>query len=96
VFPNFRELGGEQFAEEWADTDIGKIIAATSDRGAIAGVVAMFGMIERLLHEPGKRLWTVIVDLAPNDLDQLSVQSENVERATPNVQRSTAVCLIGR
>src|ERR1700737_1749241 len=94
--PDFHELRGEQFAKQWADADISKIIAPSSNLRAVAGIVAMFGMIKRLLHEPGEWLGPVIVDLVPDYFDQLGAQSENVERPTPNVQRPTLECLIGR
>ena len=85
-FPNFGKLGGEQFSKEWPDANVGKKIAASSDGRAIAGIVAVLGMIKCLFHEPGERLWAVLLDLCPNKLDKRSVQSENVQRPTPNVQ----------
>ena len=36
-FPDFSELGGKQFTKEGSNTDVGKIIAASSNRRAVAG-----------------------------------------------------------
>jgi len=46
----------------------------------------MLGMIEGLLHEPGKRLRTLGADRFTDRFNQRRVQLENVERATINVQ----------
>jgi hypothetical protein len=87
-FPKLRELRGEQFAEEWADADIGKIIAASSDRCAIARVIAVVGVIERLFHEPGERLGTALPDFIANKLDQfgLDQKTSNAKRRTSNAE----------
>src|SRR5437588_8753950 len=86
LFPNLGKLGDEQFSKERSDADTGKKIAASSDDRAVTGIIAVLGMIERLFHEPGERLWAALLDLCPNKLDKRSVQSENVQRPTPNVQ----------
>ena len=62
-FPNLRELGREQFPKERADADVGKVIAASPNLRAAGRVVAVFGMIKRLLHEPRERLRTARADL---------------------------------
>ena len=53
-FPDFRELCGQQFAEERSHADVGKIISAPPDRASTGAVIAMLRMIQRLLHEPGE------------------------------------------
>lgn len=80
ALPDFGKLRRQQFSKERADTDVGKIIAASSDRCAVARIIAMFGMIKRLFHEPGERLRAALLDFSLNELDELGLQSENVER----------------
>ena len=86
TFPDLSELRGKQFAKERTNTDVREIIAASSDRGPIAGVITVLGMIKRLLHEPGEGLRAASFYFSTDELNELSVQSENVERPTPNVQ----------
>src|SRR6266513_699464 len=85
-FPDFSELRGKQFAKERTDADVREIIAASSDRGPVAGIITVLGMIKRLPHEPGEGLRASVFYYSTDELNELSVQSENVERPTPNVQ----------
>src|SRR2546423_15291219 len=68
--PNFGKLGGEQFSKEWPDANIGKKIAASSDGRAIAGIIAVLGMIKCLFHEPGERLWAALFYFCADPIDQ--------------------------
>src|SRR5580693_7539571 len=86
--PNLGELGGEQFAKKRADADVGKVIAASANLRAVARVIAIFGMIKRLLHEPRERLRATSLYFVANELNQFGLQSENVESLKPSVQRS--------
>ena len=65
------------------DTDVGEIIAAPPDRRVVARIVAVFGMIKRLLHEPGERLRATTPDRVANELNQFSLQSEDSQCPTP-------------
>ena len=85
-FPDLGELRGDQFSKDRSDADVGKVIAASSDGGAVAGIIAVFRMIQHLLHEPGERLGTAPLDRIADELDKISLQLENVERSAPNVQ----------
>ena len=85
-FPDLRELHGEQFTKERTNADVREIIAAPSDCGAVAGIITLLGMIKRLGHEPGERLWPALFDFCADAFKELSLQSENVQRPTPNVQ----------
>ena len=86
MFPDLSELRRKQFAKERTNTDVREIITASSDRGSVAGIITVLGMIKRLLHEPGERLRAAAFYFSADELNKLSVQSENVERPTPNVQ----------
>lgn len=79
-FPDFGELRGKQFPKERANADVREIIAAPSNRGAAARVIAVLGVIKRLLHEPGERLWAALFYFGANEFNELSLQSENVGR----------------
>src|SRR5437868_7008558 len=85
-FPNLGELPGKQFAKEWTDANVREIIAASSNRSAVARIIALLRMVKRLLHEPGKGLWAAPLYFSADELDKLSLQLENVERPTSNVQ----------
>src|SRR5438874_9868491 len=85
-FPDLGELRSQQFAKERTDADVREIIAVPADCSATAGVIAVLGMIKRLLHEPGEGLRAEISNRIANELDELSLQSENVQRPTLNVQ----------
>ena len=88
-FPDLDELRGKQFAKERTDTDVREIIAVPADCSAAAGVIAMLGMIKRLLHEPGERLWAALTNSRPNKVGQGFVGALWIQRSTFNVQRST-------
>jgi hypothetical protein len=45
----------------------------------------MLGMVEGLLHEPGERLRTIILNLVANDLDQRGISIWRFQRPTLNV-----------
>ena len=91
-FPDFGDLGSKQFSKEWTNTDVGKVIATSSNRSAVAGVVAMLRMIERLFHEPGERLWAALRYFSADKLDEfgLNQQTSNAERPTSNDRNSAA------
>src|SRR5215468_2011310 len=52
--PDFGKLRGQESSEERADTHVREVIAVPSDRTPPTGIISVLGMIERLLHEPGK------------------------------------------
>jgi len=85
-FPNLGELRRKQFTKERTDADVREIIAVSSDCSPIAGIITVLGMIKRLFHEPGEGLRTAISNRVANELDELSLQSENVQRPALNVQ----------
>ena len=64
--PDLRELRCEQFSKDRSDADVGKVIAASSDSGAVAGIIAVFRMIQHPLHEPGEGNRAMIADLTAN------------------------------
>ena len=64
--PNFGELGHEQLTKQRTNADVGEIIAASTDCRPVARIIAVLGMIKRLLHEPGEWLRADVVDLATN------------------------------
>ena len=68
-FPDLGELRGQQFAKERTDADVREIITPSSNLGLVAGIVTVLGMIKRLLHKPGKRLWAATADLLTNHFD---------------------------
>ena len=67
--PDLGELDCEKLSEQWADADVGEIITLPSNRGAIARVVTVFGMIKGLLHEPGKGDRTAFNNFGANDFN---------------------------
>src|SRR5437870_4028845 len=54
AFPDFSELGGKQLAKQWADAHVREIIAASPDRGPVAGIISVLGVAKRVLHEAGE------------------------------------------
>jgi hypothetical protein len=56
------------------------------NRAPAGGIVSVLGMVKRLLHEPGERLGAARTNCFANELDEFSLQLENVQRPTPNVQ----------
>ena len=64
--PNLGELDCEKLPKQRANADVGEIITVPSNRGTIARVVTVFRMIKRLLHEPGERLRTVVLNPSTN------------------------------
>ena len=69
-FPDFRELPGEQFAEQRPYAHARKIIAPPPDRAPARAVVAMLRMIERLLHEPREGDRAFPSNLVANEEDE--------------------------
>ena len=87
AFPHFDKLRGQQSPEERADADVGEIITAPSDGRAAGAVLAVFGMIKGLFHEPGEGLRAAGADCLADKFYKLGLQeAENVQRRTPNVQ----------
>jgi hypothetical protein len=43
-------------------------------------------MVERLFHKPGEGNGSAFPNRTANELDEFSLQSENAQRSTPNVQ----------
>src|SRR5207245_3548580 len=68
-FPGFGKLRGDQLSKERSDTDVRKIIATSPDFCPTTRVITVLGMINRLLHKPGKRLRALSLDLAANKFD---------------------------
>lgn len=85
-FPDFSKLRGEQLPKERADTDVGKVVAFPSNHGASTRIVAVLRMVERLLDKPSKGSRAAFPNRIANELDEFSLQSENAQRSTPNVQ----------
>jgi len=84
--PDFGKLRAPQAAKNGADANVGEVIAFAADRGASTRVVAVLGVIKGLLHKPGERDGSVLTDVLADQIGQLGVQSENVQRRTSNVQ----------
>src|ERR1700730_5288076 len=85
-FPDFGKLRGKESAEKRADAHVCKIVAAAPNRRPSARIISVRRMIECLFHEPGEGLRAVVADCFLDELDKLGLQSENVQRPTPNVQ----------
>src|SRR4051794_10544671 len=62
---DLRELHRHHFAEERAEGDAGEVIALSSDTRAARAVVTVFGLIQRLLHEPRECHRSALRDLDP-------------------------------
>ena len=69
-FPDLGELRAKQFSKERTDADVREIIAASSDGGAAAGIIAVLRVIKRLLHEPGKGLWAALFYFCADPIDE--------------------------
>jgi len=52
LLPDLSELRHHQVSEEWADADVGEIVAFPANRAPTRGIISVFRMIESLLHEP--------------------------------------------
>lgn len=86
AFPNFRELRDEQLSKEGSDADVRKIVAAPTDLSPVTRIIAVHRMIKRLFHEPGEWLRAARADSVANELDEFSLQSQNLQCPTSNVQ----------
>ena len=84
--PDFRELRAQQVPKQRADAYVGEIITFPSNSAAARRIVSVLGMVQRLLHEPGEGLRPVCTDGLASQFSQRRIQSENVQRPTPNVQ----------
>lgn len=84
--PDFGKLRAPQAAKNRANANVGEVIAFAADRGAPTRVVAVLRVIKGLLHKPGERDGAVLADMLADQVGQLGVQSENVQRRTSNVQ----------
>src|ERR1043166_7868935 len=73
LLPDFCELCRYQFPKKRADADVREIIAFATNRSAPARVIAMLGMIERLLHEPGKRDRATFSNLRANNFNECGI-----------------------
>ncbi len=69
-FPGFRELRGQQPAEERADAHVCVVVAAPPNRTPASGIISVLGMIKRLLHKPRERNRAACFDFGPNTFDQ--------------------------
>ena len=85
--PDFSKLRGQKFPEQRADAHVGEIIARSPNHAAPGGIVSVLRMIERQVHEPGKRDRAVRANGLTYQFGQHRIQSENVQRPTSNVQR---------
>ena len=72
-FPDFRELSGQQLAEERADAHICEIISAATNRAPARRIVSVLGMIKRLVHEPGEGLRAPCANCFANESNERSV-----------------------
>src|SRR5262245_4894964 len=66
----FRKLKRQQFAEQWADTHAGKVIPCFADKLSVGFVITILGMIQRQVHETGKRDEAFPFDLRADDLSE--------------------------
>ena len=89
-FPNFRELRDEQLSKERSDADVGKIVAASSDRRAVARIITVRRMVKCLFHEPGEWLRAAGADSVVNELDEFGLQSENFNALRPTSNGESA------
>src|SRR5260370_36837614 len=95
-FPDLSELRGHQLPKNRPDAHICEIVAAAPNRALARGIISPLRMIKRLLHEPGKGNRAACANCFANELDEFSLQSENVQgptrirkaaaRKPPNVQ----------
>src|SRR6266480_7502400 len=69
--PHFSKLHGQKFPKQRAYADVREIIAFTSDCAAPGGIVSMFGMVERLVHETRTSTRPLLVDFSANASDQV-------------------------
>src|SRR6266699_2169244 len=72
-FPYFRELRGQQLSEKRADAHVCEIIATPPDCASAGGIISMLRMIEGLLHEPGKRHRTAVLNFRADNFEQSGV-----------------------
>ena len=71
--PHLDKLRGQQLSKERPDADVREIITLSPNRTAAGGVISMLEMIERLLHEPGKRLRSALFNLRANQSDEIGI-----------------------
>src|ERR1041384_4822696 len=69
ALPDFAELQSQQMSKQRSYAHVGEVISLASYDASARRIVAMFGMIQRLLHEPRKRLRAVILNPAATHLD---------------------------
>src|SRR5689334_11998959 len=84
--PDFGKLRAPQAAKDRANADVGEVIAFAADGGAPTRVVAVLGVIKGLLHKPGERDRAALADVLADQIGQLGVQLENLQRPTSKVQ----------
>src|SRR5438874_7670831 len=78
LFPDFGKLSGQQLPEDRTNAHICEIISTAPNRAPSGGIVSVLGMIKRLSHEPGKGLGAARPNYFANELDEFSLQPENV------------------
>ena len=88
-FPHFRELHRQQLSEKRSDAHIRKIIATPSNRAFAGGVISVLGMIERLAHEPGKRLRTAVLDFRADNFEQNGVPGGHFVKFVKSLNRES-------
>jgi hypothetical protein len=66
-FQPFRELKGEELAEQFAGADAGVKIAVPSGTVCLRFVIAEFGMVKRQFHEARKGQDAAFGGLVPDD-----------------------------
>ena len=71
--PHLGELRRQQPPEKRPDAHVGKVIPAPADRAAAGTVIAMFRVIERLLHEPGEGDGPMSADRFADVFDQCRI-----------------------
>ncbi len=84
-FPHLGELPGKEAPEERADADAGEVIATAAEPRATGAVVAVLGMVERVLHEAGERERAAEADFGADGFRQSVVAG--LQGGTSNVQR---------
>src|SRR5204863_4356368 len=89
---HFRDLHGEELAEDRADVDAGKKIARAAGSPGRAGVVAELGVVKREIHERGHRhrpaFANHVSDMRSTISNRQSSMSSIVNRQWPMVSLS--------
>jgi len=72
-FPYLRELRGQQLSKKRPDAHVCEVISTPPNRASARGIISVLGMIEGLLHEPGKRHRTAVLNFRADNFEQSGV-----------------------